>query len=77
MDQQTILQIANDIGEIKGTVTAIKEAQDNHIDNTEKIFSSQGRKIRSLEDDRVKVLSVGAFIAAFVSTIGAWFFTKS
>lgn len=77
MDQKVLLKMANDIGEIKGTVSSIKSAQDDHIENTEKIFSSHGRKIRSLEDDRVKVLSVGAFIAAFVSTMGAWFFGKS
>ncbi len=81
MDQETALQMAKDVGEIKGTMTGLKDAferleqmQDASNKNMTMMFRTHGKRLRSLEDYKTRVLAVASFVAAVFASVGSWLF---
>jgi hypothetical protein len=54
--QQILVQMAENIGRIAGTVEAIKDKQDEHAEQLQSAVSSHGARIESLENSRRKVI---------------------
>ncbi len=54
--QQILVQMAENIGRIAGTVEAIKDKQDEHAAQLQSAVSSHGARIESLENSRRKVI---------------------
>jgi len=58
MTQDVLIKMSSDIGQLCGTVTSIKEYQENHINDIKEILKENDSRITSLENARAKLSGI-------------------